>query len=128
MCISRRVSPQLLAVRERNRDDISRFNNKQSTNPEGYLYIVTNPSWPDMVKIGCAIDPYDRARSYQTYSPLRDYKLEAVVYSPNRRSLESNVHAELGSDRVGGEWFKLSLEDAITVMTQVAHNEVKIVE
>jgi len=41
---------------------------------EGYVYVITNPAWPDWVKIGMAIDAEDRLNGYQTSSPMRDYE------------------------------------------------------
>lgn len=43
---------------------------------EGFLYVISNPAWPDTYKIGRSTDPKARLLSYQTYSPHRDYKLE----------------------------------------------------
>ena len=124
------VDDQLLAVRERNREDLSKFNNSQTTNPEGYIYAITNPAWPGRVKLGCAIDPEDRLRSYQTGDPERAYKLEAMSYSKDRRKSERDLHDAASDAKYNGEWYSLSVYDAITAMTQVSDttSTVKIVE
>jgi len=85
---------------------------------EGYVYVMTNKAWPDWVKIGMAIDAEDRLNGYQTSSPHRDYVLEHYVASNDRRKSEREAHTRalpLASDSKG-EWFKLSVEQAITIL------------
>ena len=55
--------------------------NQYSKVKDGYVYILTNPAWPDWVKVGMAIDAEDRCNSYQTSSPYRDYQLHYQVHS-----------------------------------------------
>jgi len=89
---------------------------------EGYVYIISNPAWPDWIKVGMAIDAYDRCNGYQTSSPHRDYVLEHSFYSHNRRKDESTVHHKLEniSDGRLGEWFKIPVADAIQCMTGIS--------
>ena len=92
----------------------SSFENLPSTK-EGYVYVISNPAWPEWVKVGMAIDAGDRCSSYQTSSPLRDYVLHCAVSSEDRRKDESMAHKLLdviSSDR-RGEWFKLPVSEAI---------------
>ena len=85
----------------------------------GYVYAVTNPAWPDWVKIGMAIDAEDRCNGYQTSSPFRDYQLHHSVYCDDRRSLERKAHkaVERIAEERNGEWFKLPVEDAVSCIT-----------
>ena len=85
---------------------------------KGYVYVITNPSWPDWVKIGMAIDAQDRLSGYQTSSPHRDYVLEHSVWSNQRRKAEQQAHykAALVAEEVAGEWFKLPVDKAIEVL------------
>ena len=85
---------------------------------EGYVYAITNRAWPNWVKIGMAIDAEDRLNGYQTSSPYRDYVLEHTVASNDRRKSEKEAHTRalpLATDS-RGEWFKLSVEQAITIL------------
>jgi hypothetical protein len=85
---------------------------------EGYVYAITNRAWPNWVKIGMAIDAEDRLSGYQTSSPYRDYVLEHTVASNDRRKSEKEAHTRalpLATDSKG-EWFKLSVEQAITIL------------
>lgn len=85
---------------------------------EGYVYVITNKAWPEWVKIGMAIDAEDRLNGYQTSSPIRDFVLEHYVESNDRRKSEKEAHAKalpLSID-CKGEWFKMSVEQAITIL------------
>ncbi len=85
---------------------------------EGYVYVITNKAWPGWVKIGMAIDAEDRLNGYQTSSPHRDYVLEHKIASNDRRRSEKEAHTRalpLSTD-TKGEWFKLSVEQAITIL------------
>ena len=98
----------------------SSFENLSSTK-EGYVYVISNPAWPDWVKVGMAIDADDRCSSYQTSSPLRDYVLHCAISSDDRRKDESKAHKQLdtvASDR-RGEWFKISVEEATDCITGI---------
>jgi hypothetical protein len=80
---------------------------------EGMVYIITNPAWPEWVKIGMAIDAEDRLNGYQTSSPFRNYRLMYSVSTDDRRKAEAAAHkaAEKVAER-RGEWFKMSVGQA----------------
>jgi len=88
---------------------------------EGYVYVITNKAWPDWVKIGMAIDANDRLNGYQTSSPHRDYVLEHSVYSNDRRKSEQEAHTKAAklAEEANGEWFKLTVEQAIEVLNNL---------
>jgi hypothetical protein len=85
---------------------------------EGYVYAITNPAWPEWVKIGMAIDADDRCNGYQTSSPFRDYTLEHMVVTNNRRVAEAQAHKAAAkiAEEQRGEWFKLDIEQAKTII------------
>jgi len=85
---------------------------------QGYVYAITNKAWDGWVKIGMAIDAEDRLSGYQTSSPHRDYVLEHKVYSADRRAAEQEAHTKaiLKSVDRNGEWFKLSVAEAINIL------------
>ena len=88
---------------------------------EGYVYAITNPAWPEWVKIGMAVDANDRCNGYQTSSPFRDYKVEHVVVTNNRRAAEAEAHkvAAKIAKEVRGEWFKLDIEQAKIILNNI---------
>ena len=91
---------------------------------EGYVYAITNPAWPEWVKIGMAVDADDRCNGYQTSSPFRDYSLEYVVVSNNRREAEAEAHraASKIAEEQRGEWFKISIEQAKDILNTLSVN------
>ena len=87
----------------------------------GHVYIISNPAWPEWVKVGMAIDAADRCSNYQTSSPFRDYVVEYSFASTNRRKDESLAHQKLAAisqDR-RGEWFKLPVSKAIGCISAI---------
>lgn len=69
---------------------------------EGFVYAIGNPAYPEFIKIGSAIDVYDRLNSYQTSSPYRDYYVIDYFFSYNRLNDERYIHS-MFDDR-NGEW------------------------
>lgn len=99
----------------------------------GYIYILTNPSFPEYVKIGYAddvkrrLDELNRSecvpfafRIYATYevnSRLSDKKIHAIIdkLNPNLRSIENFA----GKKRVR-EFYAMSPEDAYSILEAIA--------
>ena len=88
---------------------------------EGHVYIITNPAWPEWVKIGMAVDANDRCSDFQTSSPFRDYKVEHSVVTNNKRAAEAEAHklAAKIAKETRGEWFKLDIEQAKTILNNI---------
>lgn len=99
----------------------------------GVIYILTNPSFPDYVKIGYADDIEKRLqqlnrsecipfafRVYATYevnSRLSDVKIHAIIdkLNPNLRSIENfNGHKRVR------EFYAMSPEDAYSILEAIA--------
>jgi hypothetical protein len=85
---------------------------------EGYVYVMTNPAWPDWVKVGMAVDAKDRLNSYQTSCPFRDYMLYYSYKAKDRRKAEFEAHSKLDEKfERRKEWFRCTPEEAIEVLT-----------
>ena len=91
---------------------------------EGYVYVITNPAWPDWVKIGMAIDAEDRLNGYQTSSPMRDYELVHAISTPDRARAERVAHkaAAMCGERKS-EWFKIDTTEAVTILQHIKEAE-----
>jgi hypothetical protein len=76
-----------------------------------------------VVKIGSAADYEKRLRSYQTGDPFRAYELRGFAYYPNRVLAESRVHTALKDRQVSGEWFRVSVEEALRCIRTVPLEE-----
>lgn len=87
----------------------------------GYVYIITNPAFPDWVKIGMAFDAEDRLGDYQTGSPLRDYELAYYVFSNDKLKSEKEAHrkAEKIAKSFNHEWFEMTVEQAKDVLNSL---------
>lgn len=70
---------------------------------EGFVYIVTNPNFPNHIKVGSTVNVNDRLKQYQTYSPFRDYNLESYYFSYNRLKTERELISKFGG-KYGNEW------------------------
>jgi len=99
----------------------------------GVIYILTNPSFPEYVKIGYADDIYKRLRqlnrsecipfafrvyaTYEVSSRLYDLKIHSIIdkLNPNLRSVESFD----GKQRVR-EFYAMSPEDAYLILEAIA--------
>ena len=95
-----------------------------TTSKEGYVYIISNPAWPDWIKIGMAVDAEDRLNGYQTSSPMRDYKLEFTVKVNDRRKSETLAHKickKMGIDNKG-EWFNMPIHLAIVAIGKAVYD------
>ena len=81
---------------------------KYESSKEGQVYIIVNPSFPEWVKVGMAVDAEDRLNGYQTSSPFRDYELYESWDVSDRREAESAAHEILAdcADERKNEWFK----------------------
>lgn len=73
---------------------------------EGFVYVISNPTWPGFYKIGMSTNPKRRLAQYQTYSPHRDYKLEWFGFFFNRREGEKLLLSKLENHT--HEWVKPS--------------------
>ena len=88
------------------------------SNPEGQVYIITNPAWEGWVKVGMAVDAEDRLNSYQTSCPFRDYMLYYSYKAKDRRKAESEAHSKLDEKfERRKEWFRCTPQEAIEVLT-----------
>ncbi|URQ04224.1 hypothetical protein vBEclMUFV01_256 [Enterobacter phage vB_EclM-UFV01] len=89
---------------------------------EGFIYCITNPAFKGWYKIGSSVDVYDRLNSYQTYSPLRDYKLECYYFSENRIKEEFSYHKSLNAE---GEWIKGDINSIIKLFKEKKINSAR---
>lgn len=83
----------------------------------GYLYAVTNPAWPDWIKLGKATNPEKRIGGYQTSSPMRDYEVLFTIPVDNMSKAEKALHKTAAKhNERQHEWFKLTPQQAIELL------------
>jgi len=86
----------------------------------GWVYIITNKAIPGLIKIGYTLkDPILRANELDNSGAPHPYQVhyEVLVYEP--LEIEQRTHKALKDFREGKEWFRCSLEDAVTAIHKV---------
>jgi len=95
---------------------------------KGYVYILSNPSMPGLVKIGKTTrEPHSRAgQLYQTGVPT-PFKVELALYSPDCHELERKAHTMLAGRRPSGgrEFFAIEVDAAIAAVTECHDAQVR---
>ena len=90
---------------------------------EGEIYLVSNPAWPNWIKLGRAISAEDRLKAFKTASPFRDYKIEYKTTVPDAPSMEQTLHLNLKKKfKFKCEWFMMSVEDGRKAINEVLTN------
>lgn len=110
------VHDRLPTVRAQHNAALTMSSNTQVQITEGFVYIVSNPAWPDHVKIGSALDYEKRLNTYQTGDPHRSYTMVDVEWFANRREAENKLHHLLLDRRTTGEWFEITLGEAVAAL------------
>lgn len=77
---------------------------KYTSCKEGLIYVISNPAWPNVYKIGMTTDLNKRLSSYQTYDPYRQYKVESYEFVLDRAKTEKQILRDYNSDLTVGEW------------------------
>ena len=70
----------------------------------GLLYLISNPAWPDFMKIGVTQNIQGRLSQYQTYDPFRQFKVEHYKFVEDMRKTESYYLKICKTDISKGEW------------------------
>ena len=85
----------------------------------GWIYIISNESFPGIYKIGLSANPESRVKNYQMYNPLHRYIMEFKVKTKDSRGTEGIIHNHFSDKRVFGEWFSINLDEAITYISSL---------
>lgn len=95
---------------------------------QGYVYILSNPAMPGLVKIGRTTrSAQARANElYQTGVPA-PFKVECEVKTPDCDELEAIVHASFLDKRYANdrEFFEVEIDDAKRVITDALQEQVE---
>ena len=85
------------------------------------VYIIGEPG-SDVLKIGISSDPARRLRDVRISNPY-DVKVLWERSVEHARRVERNVHLALVGVRIRGEWFRVSLAEAIEVIERTVTKE-----
>lgn len=86
----------------------------------GYVYILTNPAMPGLIKIGkTRLSPTDRAAQLHTTGVPRGFQVEYACHTPDPEAVEQAMHVAFGPRRVNDrrEFFEIEPAQAIAVLS-----------
>lgn len=83
---------------------LKQFENKSLNDPYGFVYCISNPAFNGYFKIGITKNIKSRLNSYQTYDPLRQFKIESYDFFFEARKVEKIVIEKFRIDLQKGEW------------------------
>jgi hypothetical protein len=96
----------------------------RSTDKAGYVYVLTNPSMPGLVKIGRTVrEPSVRVRELtQSTNMPTPFRLRFHIRAADAVAVEASVHALLKDRRVrrNREFFRVGIEEAEQAVRSVA--------
>lgn len=93
----------------------------------GYIYVLTNPTIPDLVKIGKTSNLEERVRSLSSHSgvpvPFEVY-YSCIVSDPDK--VEKHLHDGFGDHRVNAkrEFFRINPERVVSILKLVEVRDV----
>jgi hypothetical protein len=95
----------------------------QTSENDGYVYIVTHEEHEGWVSIGKTRAPTGRLGGYNRADPYRRYVMRHTVYVEDRHISESEAHAAAAAHETcedsRGEWFQMPLESALEILNQI---------
>ena len=94
----------------------------------GFIYIMSNPAYPESIKIGqTGRDPEERRKDLGSTGVLEDFVLEYRALSEDYESLEKEVHKSLSESRVrtDREFFRISVPEAINTIREIAGDRIE---
>lgn len=85
--------------------------------PDGFVYVATNPAYPDVVKVGHSRSPGRRVAQANTFCPQRQWRITFACYFDDRIEVEGALHSLLRRCRVGdGEFFAARPVDVVNLI------------
>lgn len=86
---------------------------------EGYVYILSNPSMPGLIKIGKTTgDPDARAAQLYVTGVPTPFVVECAVLTPDCGDLESRLHSNFSEERISParEFFRCDISHAVSAL------------
>lgn len=105
---------------------------RESHSKAGWLYVITSPSLPGLVKLGCTrrLNPTLRVRELSSSSLPEPYHAHCFVFSDDCFELENNIHKYFDKERVNPdrEFFRIEPKEAIDVLKEIFNVDVHFVD
>lgn len=105
---------------------------RREHNSAGWLYVISSPSLPGMVKVGCTkrLNPTIRVRELSSSSLPYSFRTHCFVFNDNCFALETQMHHYFEAKRVAPdrEFFYIMPQEAIDVLKNKFNQEVHFVD
>lgn len=123
-----RIKSQLASIDKR----LDSIAYREAHSKAGWLYVITSPSLPGLVKIGCTrrLNPALRVRELSSSSLPEPYHAHCFVFSDDCFELENNIHKYFDKERVNPdrEFFRIEPKEAIDVLKEIFNVDVHFVD
>lgn len=123
-----RIKSQLASIDKR----LDSIAYRESHSKAGWLYIISSPSLPGLVKLGCTrrLNPTLRVRELSSSSLPEPYHAHCFVFSDDCFELENNIHKYFDKERVNPdrEFFRIEPKEAIDVLKEIFNVDVHFVD
>lgn len=105
---------------------------REAHSKAGWLYVISSPSLPGLVKLGCTrrLNPTLRVRELSSSSLPEPYHAHCFVFSDDCFELENNIHKYFDKERVNPdrEFFRIEPKEAIDVLKEIFNVDVHFVD
>lgn len=123
-----RIKSQLASI-DRRLDSIAY---RESHSKAGWLYVISSPSLPGLVKLGATrrLNPTIRVKELSSSSLPEPFKAHCFVFSDDCFELENNIHKYFDKERVNPdrEFFRIEPKKAIDVLKEIFNVDVHFVD
>lgn len=123
-----RIKSQLASIDKR----LDSIAYRESHSKAGWLYVITSPSLPGLVKLGATrrLNPTIRIKELSSSSLPEPFHAHCFVFSDDCFELESQIHKYFDKERVNPdrEFFRIEPKEAIDVLRNEFHVNVHFVD
>ena len=123
-----RIKSQLASIDKR----LDSIAYRESHSKAGWLYVISSPSLPGLVKLGATrrLNPTIRVRELSSSSLPEPFKAHCFVFSDDCFELENNIHKYFDKERVNPdrEFFRIEPKEAIDVLKEIFNVDVHFVD
>lgn len=123
-----RIKSQLASIDKR----LDSIAYRESHSKAGWLYVISSPSLPGLVKLGATrrLNPTIRVKELSSSSLPEPFKAHCFVFSDDCFELENNIHKYFDKERVNPdrEFFRIEPKEAIDVLKEIFNVDVHFVD
>jgi hypothetical protein len=123
-----RIKSQLASIDKR----LDSIAYRETHSKAGWLYVISSPSLPGLVKLGCTrrLVPMMRVKELSSSSLPEPFKAHCFVFSDDCFELENNIHKYFDKERVNPdrEFFRIEPKEAIDVLKEIFNVDIHFID